>query len=220
MMPFDVVMFDWDGTLMDSTTAIAESLQAACNDLNLPVPSDEAARYIIGLGLQDAFEYVLPGLKSEQYEQVLIRYRAHFIARDRETSLFDGVTELLTELLDPGFLLAVATGKSRTGLERAFEASGLRRYFHTTCCADESQSKPHPEMLQTIMARLKVEPHRALMVGDTTHDLLMAQAAGVASVGVSYGAHPRQPLLDCTPLLIADDVKSLREWLFSAQHKR
>ena len=212
---FDLLVFDWDGTLMDSAAAITASLRAACRDLDLAVPSEEQARYVIGLGLNDAMSHILPGLDVALYPRVVERYRVHFLRLDAGTALFPGAAETIAALRDSGFLLAVATGKSRRGLDRALSATGLERYFHATRCADEGHSKPDPGMLQGLMAGLGVANERTLMIGDTTHDMEMARAAGVPRVGVAYGAHAREALLGYAPLACVDDFESLRLWLLA-----
>jgi phosphoglycolate phosphatase len=210
---FDLIVFDWDGTLMDSAACIATSLQAACGDLGYPVPTDRDARYVIGLGLNDAMAHVLPGVAPGQYEPVVERYRHHFLARDGGTTLFSGVAELVRDLHERGHILAVATGKTRRGLDRALEATGLVHYFHATRCADEGESKPHPGMLQWLMTELKVEPARTLMIGDTTHDMQMARAAGVARLAIAHGAHDAADLEAYEPLALLADCGELGEWL-------
>mgnify|MGYP001201334906 CR=1 FL=1 len=213
MARYDLVVFDWDGTLMDSAAAIAESLQAACMELDLPVPSLTQARYVIGLGLTDAMKYILPDLPAADYAKVVDRYRVHFLRRDGGTTLFPGAAAMISELHDAGFLLAVATGKSRRGLDRALAATGVGDYFHVTRCADEGFAKPHPGMLQAVMASLTATSAGTLMIGDTTHDLEMAQAAGVAALAVTYGAHDREALVRQQPLAIIDTPPALRDWL-------
>jgi phosphoglycolate phosphatase len=210
---FNLLVFDWDGTLMDSAAAIASSLRAACADMELPVPSEERARFVIGLGLHDALKYVLPELPPVAYPALLERYRHHFMRRDRETTLFDGAPQALRALREAGFLLAVATGKSRRGLDRALEATGLQTLFHATRCADESFSKPHPGMLLWLLDELDVGRERALMIGDTSHDMEMALAAGVPRLGVAYGAHPREHLLRHDPLACLNTFHELSQWL-------
>jgi phosphoglycolate phosphatase len=210
---FELLVFDWDGTLMDSAAAITASLQAACGDLDLPVPSDERARFVIGLGLNDALAHILPGVDVAEYPRVVERYRHHFLLRDSATTLFPGAAETVKELHACGFMLAVATGKSRRGLDRALDATGLIAYFHATRCADEGFSKPHPGMLQELMDDLGVVSDKTLMIGDTTHDMAMAQNAGVARLGAAYGAHPKAELLPYTPLACVDRFSELREWL-------
>jgi phosphoglycolate phosphatase len=210
---FDLIVFDWDGTLMDSAAAIVAALQGACRDLALPVPDEEQARYIIGLGLNDALSHILPGLDAAHYPRVSERYRHHFLALDGGTSLFPGVGDIVAGLHDAGYKLGIATGKSRRGLARALEATGLAPYFHASRCADEGHTKPHPGMLEAVMREIGVENARTLMIGDTTHDLEMARAAGVAALGVTYGAHAHGALVTCAPLACVASVPELRAWL-------
>jgi phosphoglycolate phosphatase len=215
MRRFELLVFDWDGTLMDSAAAIVASLQAACHDLGHPVPTDAQARYIIGLGLHDAIRHVLPQIEPAEYPQLLERYRAHYLLRDADIGLFDGAGRLVDELKEAGFTLAVATGKSRRGLDRALAATGLAGCFHATRCADEGHPKPHPGMLESLMRALEVAPEKTLMIGDTTHDMAMAQNARVARVAVTYGAHPRGELEIFGPLACIDAVSDLRAWLMA-----
>ena len=210
---FDLIVFDWDGTLMDSAATIASSVQAAARDLGLEPPSDERARHIIGLGLEDALRHAMPNLPGERYGELSDRYRHHYLSRDHELVLFAGVEALLEELLGAGHLLAVATGKSRLGLNRALEVSGLGPRFHATRCADECFSKPHPQMLEELMEEFGTVPEATLMIGDTSHDVQMAHNAGVPAVAVSYGAHPRSGLDALSPLQCLDSVPELAAWL-------
>ena len=210
---FDLVVFDWDGTLADSTGIIAAALQSACRDLGQPVPGDIEARYVIGLGLADALAHVAPTLPRERHPELSARYRHHYLARDAEIPLFEGARELLDELADAGYLLAVATGKTRVGLDRALAANGLHRRFHCTRCADEGRPKPHPDMLLHLIDTLGTTPARTLMIGDTTHDLEVARAAGAASVAVAYGAHESEGLAAAGPLAIVHSIDELRGWL-------
>ena len=212
-MPYELLVFDWDGTLMDSAAAIAASLQGACRDLELPVPDDERARYIIGLGLDDALSHILPGVDPALYPRVADRYRFHYLSRDTDIALFPGAADTVAELHATGFLLAVATGKGRRGLERSLAATGLKPYFHATRCADEGHTKPHPGMLQALIDELGAAADRTLMIGDTTHDMEMAQAAGVARLGAAYGAHSKDALLSYAPVACVDDIGALRFWL-------
>lgn len=198
---------------MDSAGCIASSLQAACRDLGHPVPSDRDARYVIGLGLQDAMAHVLPRVDPSQYANVVERYRHHFLLGDSGTNLFSGVREMVHDLRRADHLLAVATGKTRRGLDRALETTGLMHVFDATRCADESHSKPHPAMLHWIMQHLNVSCERTLMVGDTTHDLGMARAAGVARLAVAHGAHEADDLAEYAPLACLGDCVELRAWL-------
>ncbi|KPK20393.1 MAG: HAD-IA family hydrolase [Betaproteobacteria bacterium] len=210
---FELLVFDWDGTLMDSAGAIVSALQSACADLALPVPSDEEARYIIGLGLNDAMSHILPDVDPDNYPRVVERYRFHYLQRDADTALFPGAVELVAALREAGFLLAVATGKGRRGLERVLESTGLKELFHASRCADEGHSKPDPGMLGALLEELAVTNNRALMIGDTTHDMEMARAAGVARVAAAYGAHPRNALLCYEPVACVDNLMELRQWL-------
>ncbi len=210
---FDLIVFDWDGTLMDSAAAIVRAIQAACRDLGLPEPTDERARYVIGLGLGDALRHAVPELAEADYPRMVERYRHHFLSSDRELTLFPGVPETLAHLADKGRMLGVATGKSRVGLNRALGHTGLAAYFHSTRCADECFSKPHPAMLEEIMDELGVAPARTLMVGDTTHDLQMARNAGVAGLAVSFGAHPVPALQAESPLACVDTPAEFAQWL-------
>jgi len=188
-MSYELVVFDWDGTLMDSTAVIAASLQEACRDVGIAVPSEHDAKYVIGLNLAATFDHVAPGLDEEGRRRLAERYRHHFLARENEMPLYGGVREMLDDLLVRGHRLAVATGKARRGLDRALEATGLRDKFEVTRCADEGFAKPHPEMLLMLLDIAGVAAGGAVMVGDTTHDLELAANAGVDGVAVSYGAH-------------------------------
>jgi phosphoglycolate phosphatase len=210
---FDLLVFDWDGTLMDSAGAIVSSIQAACRDLGLPVPDRATASHVIGLGLKDALTYAVPQLAQQDYGKLAERYRFHYLSQDAELSIFAGAEQMLRDLAGADFLLAIATGKTRVGLDRALGATGLAALFSASRCADESFSKPHPAMLMELMDRFGVTPARTLMVGDTTHDLQMAVNAGVAGVGVTYGAHPKQQLAALEPLAIVDNVEELAAWL-------
>lgn len=210
---FDLVVFDWDGTLIDSTHAIADAIQASAADLGLPVPTRERASHVIGLGLFEAIHYAVPELGREQMPAFVERYRRHFLRADEHLRAFEGIESLLSELAQAGTLLAVATGKSRAGLNRALLQTGWARHFVTTRCADEGVPKPDPWMLLDILEELGVEAGRAVMIGDTSHDLRMARAAGATSVAVTYGAHPVEELRACTPAACLDSVAQLRDWL-------
>lgn len=210
---FDLIVFDWDGTLMDSAAAIVHAIQAATEDLGYAAPPAQQARHVIGLGLADALQRAVPDLPPEAYPRMVERYRHHYLARDQELSLFAGVESLLAELAEQGYRLAVATGKSRLGLDRALDHCGLRPYFHALRCADQCHSKPHPQMLEELMQELGAEPQRTLMIGDTTHDLQMARNAGTGGVGVSYGAHAAADLHSLEPLACVHTVAELQQWL-------
>lgn len=210
---FDLIVFDWDGTLMDSAGAIVAAIFAACEDLDLEAPSPERARHIIGLGLHDALRWALPQLDVGDYPIVAERYRHHYLSRDHDLELFPGARDLIEYLHSDGRWLGVATGKSRLGLERALATSGIGGFFHLTRCADECFSKPHPAMLLEIMASLDINPDRALMVGDTTHDLQMARNAGVSAVAMTHGAHGVEELLAEAPLASLSGFAALDQWL-------
>ena len=213
---FDLIVFDWDGTIVDSTAMIAVSIQKAAADLGLTVPTLEQASHVIGLGLHDALSRAVPELTAGRIEEFSVRYRHHWFACEHEVVLFDGIREMLVELSERGLPLAVATGKSRRGLARAFDQTGLGALFDASRCADETHPKPHPAMLLELAEELTVEPARIVMIGDTTHDLEMAAAAGAAGVGVTYGAHPRDQLAACGPAALVSDVVELRQWLHAS----
>ena len=209
---YDLIVFDWDGTVMDSTAVIASSIQAACRDLNLPVPSDEGARYVIGMGLAEALRHAVPDAPASLYEPLAARYRYHFLSQDAAIPLFSQARETISELHEQGYWLAVATGKNRNGLNRVLESSDMGKYFHATRTADQTLSKPNPAMLVEIMDELGLTADRVLMVGDTTHDLQMAINAGVDAVGVTHGAHPEEQLRELNPLALVRDFSELRAW--------
>ena len=210
---FDAVVFDWDGTLFDSTALITRSIQAACVDLGLAMPSDQQASYVIGMGLIEALQHAAPGLPRERYPELGARYRHHYTARQHELMFFDGTLAMLEALKARGHLLAVATGKSRRGLDDALNTSALRGIFDATRTADETASKPDPRMLNELMNDLQVGPERTLMIGDTTHDLQLAANAGVASVGVSYGAHDHSAFEAFDTRFVAHSMAELNDWL-------
>ena len=210
---FDLIVFDWDGTLMDSTGTIVRCIQASARDLGLPVPDQRAASYVIGLGLQDAMEAVLPELDPKFYPRMVERYRHHYLSQDHELVLFDGVPAMLADLAQQGYFLAVATGKSRVGLNRALDTTRLLSVFDATRCADETFSKPNPAMLHELTRELGQDLKRTVMIGDTTHDLQMAVNAGAGGIAVHYGAHTPQELQSLAPLYAADSVAQLHAWL-------
>jgi phosphoglycolate phosphatase len=209
---YDLIVFDWDGTVMDSTGVISGSIQAACRDLGLTVPDDKTARHVIGLGLDQALRYAVPDLPETMRPDLVERYRYHFLAQDESIPLFEGARETIAELHDAGFRLGVATGKSRSGLNRAMESSGMKSYFHATRTADATLSKPDPAMLLELMEELAVGAERTLMVGDTTHDVQMAHNAKVDVVAIGHGAHPTEQLRELNPLALVDDFSGLRSW--------
>ncbi|MCL2308678.1 MAG: HAD-IA family hydrolase [Proteobacteria bacterium] len=210
---FRLLVFDWDGTVVDSTAPIVSAVQTAYRDLGLAPPEESAVRYIIGLELGKAFYTLSPDLPEKSTEELLERYRYHYMLGDADIPLFKGIDVLLERLNRENYFLAVATGKSRKGLDRMLRQKGLMQCFHATRCADESFSKPHPEMLLYLMDRLGVAPEQTLMIGDTTHDIQMAKNAHAHALAVSYGAHEHDNLHRAQPLAIADSVAALDTWL-------
>ncbi len=213
MKRYKAVIFDWDGTVMDSTASIVGAIQAACQDLALPVPSVEDASWVIGLSLKEALMRCAPTLREEQVPLFMDRYRHHFFLCDQQQVLFDGIVPLFEHLKQQDVRLGVATGKSRLGLNRVLQAHQLVHHFDCTRCADETEGKPHPAMLFEIMETLELKPHEVLMVGDTTHDVQMASNAGVDSMAVTYGAHSKRTLLMSQPTVMVSSVREMRNWL-------
>lgn len=212
---FDLIAFDWDGTLFDSTGIIVRCIQAAVGDVGGTVPSDQAAAYVIGLGLMQALAEAAPDVPPEKYPELGARYRHHYGAHFNDLSLFKGVLPMLADLRARGHLLAVATGKSRRGLDAALQSAELKDVFDGSRTADETAGKPDPCMLHELMAQFDVLPERVLMIGDTTHDLQMAMNAGCASVGVSYGAHEPGTFDVLNPRHVAHSVQDLHDWLLA-----
>ena len=210
---FDLVVFDWDGTLFDSTALIARSIQAACADVGTVVPSDRDASYVIGLGLADALRHAAPEVPTDRYRELADRYRHHYLSSQEEIVLFDGTLEMLLALKARNHWLAVATGKTRRGLEAALDTSPLRGLFDATRTADETRGKPDPLMLLELMRELGAAADRTLMVGDTTHDLQLAANAGCASVAVTFGAHQHDEFASHRPLHVAHSTADLARWL-------
>lgn len=209
-MAYQLVIFDWDGTVMDSTGRIIACMHKAGADLCLPVLEDDAVREIIGLGLPEALRTLYPGIGDRDLERMRERYAVHFVAAEASPSrLYPGARETLAALRDAGLRLAVATGKSRKGLDRVWASSGLGDSFDASRCADETHSKPHPAMVAELLTELGVAPERALVVGDTSFDLQMARDAGVDRVAVSYGAHPVDRLMNFHPLAVIDALPQL-----------
>lgn len=210
---FDLIAFDWDGTLFDSTALIARCIQSAVTDVGGTPPSREAASYVIGMGLMQALAHAAPDVPPEKYPLLGDRYRHHYMAHQHDLSLFDGVLPLLADLKGRHHWLAVATGKSRSGLNEVLHTVALQGVFDSSRTADETAGKPHPRMLHELMREFGVAPERTLMIGDTTHDLQMAVNAGCASVGVSYGAHEPDAFAVLQPLHVAHSVRELHDWL-------
>lgn len=213
-MSFRLIVFDWDGTLMDSEAKIVACIQAAFEEVGEPPPSREAARNVIGLGLEDAMGKLWPAAGRMDCRRVADRYRNHFLGGDETPStLFPGARELLDWLVAQEYLLAVATGKSRRGLDSALDGTGLADCFHATRCADETFSKPHPEMLLQLMDQLGVDGASTLMVGDTEYDMQMANSAGANALAVCYGVHERERLLGHEPMGCLESLPEMRSWL-------
>lgn len=212
---FDLLIFDWDGTLMDSAGFIVDSIQKACADLGIAVPDDRACRQIIGLGLTQALQTLLPDLPPGEHPRLVERYRHYYLGQDAEIPLFEGVQEGIRELHEAGFTLAVATGKSLRGLDRALDHTRLRPYFSATRCADQTHSKPHPAMVEEIVAELMMDKAQTIVIGDTSHDMQMAQNAGVARLAVTYGAHLPEDLEPHAPMLLARSFNEVKTWLMN-----
>jgi phosphoglycolate phosphatase len=210
---FDLIAFDWDGTLFDSTKIIVRCIQRAVADVGGTVPTDKAASYVIGMGLMEALAHAAPDVPESLYPELGARYRHHYLSHQNDLSLFDGVLPLLTELKARNHQLAVATGKSRRGLDDVLQTVELRSVFDGSRTADETAGKPHPRMLRELMAEFGTGPERTLMIGDTTHDLQMAVNAGCPSVAVSYGAHEPDTFDELKPLFVAHSVPQLHDWL-------
>ena len=210
---FDLIAFDWDGTLFDSTKIIVRCIQRAVVDVGGAMPSDKAASYVIGMGLMQALAHAAPDVPQEKYPQLGARYRHHYMAHQNDIALFDGVLGLLEELKARHHWLAVATGKSRRGLDEALGSVQLKGMFDGSRTADETAGKPDPLMLQELMREFGAAPDRTLMIGDTTHDLQMALNAGCPAVGVSYGAHEPGDFHALGPLFVAHTVDELSTWL-------
>jgi phosphoglycolate phosphatase len=210
---FDLIAFDWDGTLFDSTAIITRSIQRAVGDVGGAVPSDADASYVIGLGLMQALAHAAPDVPKEKYPLLGERYKHHYSLHQSDISLFPGILGMLDDLRQRQHFLTVATGKSRWGLNQALADVALKDVFHASRTADETAGKPDARMLHELMAEMGVSPERTLMVGDTTHDLQMAINAGCAAVGVSYGAHDTSALAALNPLFVAHSAAELHQWM-------
>lgn len=214
---FKLLVFDWDGTLMDSEARIVACVRGAARDLKLGVPDDDSIRNIIGLGLKEAVTTLFPGADDALVGRVVERYRHYFLHVDKTPSeLFAGAGRVLYDLKQQDYMLAVATGKGRQGLDMVLEETGLKTLFLATRCADETLSKPDPQMLLQIMDELGVDGNETLMIGDTEYDMQMAVNAGAHRLAVSYGVHAPERLLQHSPLGCLDDISELTPWL-SAQ---
>ncbi len=210
---FDLIAFDWDGTLFDSTQIIVRCIQRAVADVGGAVPSDKAAAYVIGMGLMQALAHAAPDVPQAKYPELGNRYRHHYLSHQNDLALFAGILPLLADLKARQHCLVVATGKSRRGLDEVLRTVELRTVFDGSRTADETAGKPDPRMLRELMGEFGTEPARTLMIGDTTHDLQMALNAGCPSVGVSYGAHEPDAFEVLNPLFVAHSVPQLHQWL-------
>jgi phosphoglycolate phosphatase len=210
---FDLIAFDWDGTLFDSTAIIARCIQNAVRDVGGVVPSDQDAAYVIGMGLTQALAHAAPDVPESKHPELGARYRHHYLKHASDVSLFKGVLVMLADLKARQHWLAVATGKSRRGLDEALQTVDLQGLFNGSRTADETAGKPHPRMLHELMQEFGTTPARTLMIGDTTHDLQMALNAGCPSLGVSYGAHEPAAFVALRPRFVAHSVRELHDWL-------
>lgn len=213
-MKYRLVVFDWDGTLMDSVARIVSSMQAAALDCSLPIPSVVAIRDIIGLSLHKAFPILFGALSEPGTAALLAAYRRHYMVQDQTPSpLFPGAGELIKDLHRDGYQLAVATGKHRVGLDKVLMDTQLGGYFHALRGADQAQSKPNPLMLQQILTELQIQPAEAVMIGDSSYDLEMARAIDMPRIGVTYGVHDAIKLNVHQPLALIGDIRQLRDWV-------
>lgn len=214
MQNYKLVIFDWDGTLMDSVERIVSSMQSAAKAIGLIVPTNDAAKQIIGLSIPEALKELFAGITDKQIETMRLQYKYEYLEGDTTpTPLFDNALNLLTQLKQKSKLLAVATGKGREGLDRVLQVSKTGHFFNTTRCAGEMPSKPDPQMLHSILTELDIAPHEAIMVGDTSHDLKMARNAGIDSIGVTFGVHDKQVLEQYGPKAIIDSLAELQSLL-------
>ena len=211
-----LIVFDWDGTLMDSAAHIVSCLQSAISELNLAPKTDAEVKNIIGLGLREALLALYPQATDSELTALVEQYREHFFDQKADPcELFLGAKELIKELDAKNYYLAVATGKGRNGLDKVLSETGMGKFFPITRCADEAHSKPHPKMMLDIIDHYGLNASEAIMVGDTEYDLQMANNAAAHSVAVSYGVHEKQRLLDCEPLTCLDSMNDLHEWLLN-----
>jgi phosphoglycolate phosphatase len=206
-------IFDWDGTLMDSTRRIIEAMQAAVDELGWPRRSADEIREIIGLGLPEAIEHLFPEPPLSERQRLQACYAQHYVAADQQPcEFFPGALVMLEQLKARGHLVAVATGKSRKGMQRVLGQLDMHDYFHASRCADETRSKPHPQMLHELLIELRASSSDAVMIGDTEYDMAMARTAGMARIAVGFGAHAVERLLQYEPVLVLDDLQQLLSW--------
>ena len=211
---YKCLVFDWDGTLIDSIERITTSLQTAARKVCGLQVDDQTARDVIGMGLMEAIARLLPDADEATQLQAAEVYKQDFLYDNPvPTPLFEGVRDMLEELKAQGYLLAVATGKSRPGLDRALQEHAMQDMFVTTRCAGEYASKPHPEMLLSILNDYRIDTAHSLMIGDSEHDMLMAGNAGVDAIGVTHGAHDEAVLMQFSPLACLQHVTDLYTFL-------
>ncbi|MCW8929685.1 MAG: HAD-IA family hydrolase [Gammaproteobacteria bacterium] len=221
MFAYKLIIFDWDGTLMDSQARIVDCLKNAADDMKLNRLSDQTLKNVIGLGLNEAISHLYSQLTTEQVTSFADRYRYHFLtANDTPSGLFNDVKQMLEQLSNKGFMLAIATGKARRGLDPVLEETGLKKLFHGSRCADETRSKPHPQMLEELLDEFGVTTEDAIMVGDTEYDMLMANSIGMDSLAVSYGVHDKNDILKHKPLLCVDSIMEMSDWLLKCEIKQ
>jgi phosphoglycolate phosphatase len=220
MPAYKLIIFDWDGTLMDSQARIIACLDESARDLSLDSLTDAQYKHVIGLGLKEAIAQLFPQLEPSQIQHFADRYRYHFVtANDTPTGLFADVRHMLQQLIEKGFMLAIATGKARRGLDRVLDETRLNDCFHGSRCADETRSKPHPQMLEELLDEFGVLSDEAIMVGDTEYDMLMARTINMDALAVSYGVHDKHSLLKHEPVSCIDSIPELRDWLLACEKK-
>lgn len=216
MTDYQLIIFDWDGTLMDSQARIVACLEAASDDLQVPRLTTLQYKHVIGLGLREAIVQLYPNFTEAQIIEFADRYRYHFVtANETPSGLFKDVRQMLNTLNQSGYMLAVATGKARRGLEQVLADTGLADCFHGSRCADETRSKPHPQMLEELLDEFGLAAREAIMVGDTEYDLLMAGSLGMDALAVSYGVHDKDSLLKHQPVACVDSISELSDWLLN-----
>lgn len=219
MPAYKLIIFDWDGTLMDSQARIVACLQSAAAEMQLHPLAETTLKNVIGLGLKEAIFQLYPHLQDGQLSDFADRYRYHFLsANDTPSGLFPNVRPMLEQLNEKGFMLAIATGKARRGLTPVLQETGLTKLFHGSRCADETRSKPHPQMLEELLDEFAVMAEDAIMVGDTEYDMLMAKSLGMDALAVSYGVHDKTDILKHQPLSCVDSVSELSQWLLSCEN--
>lgn len=221
MKPYAILIFDWDGTLMDSAAHITHCMRNAIEAVGAELRSEQAIQNIIGLGLEEAVQHLYPQANNQLIQCIVEEYRQEFLVRNPHGSeLFAGVRETLATLIEQGYYLAIATGKSRHGLDKVMAETHLASLFPITRCADETRSKPHPQMLEEILTDYNARPHDALMIGDSEYDMQMAKAIGMDALAVSYGVHDLERLLQHKPRGYVDDITAIPSWLMAQKVKQ